>query len=408
MSTTAFHRLPAPLRDWFHPAPDSVVADLLRRGKSPWTDAVHLLWSSWIFVTPLFGTGYTGRWMLLTLLSYPVFLLLYARTLLAPCRIAWRSALGMIVLSLVLLPFYPSGISYYVFGCVMLRTRSTLGRYLLRLLAINVVFVVLAWRIGYPWQVWVSLPVMTMVIGVIMHVERIAHEADAALKLSHDEVRRLAATAERERIGRDLHDLLGHTLSLVAIKSELAKRLALAEPARAQREMAEVERVARHALTEVRAAVTGMRHSDLAAELVSARLMLEASGVALEGELPDGLALPEQIEAPLALVMREAATNIHRHARATRASVAFSINGNGIDMQIGDNGRGGLAAHGNGVSGMRERVRALGGTLSIDSPPRRGTVLSIRVPLAARAPTAAPVQAAAADTARLPAAGSAA
>jgi two-component system sensor histidine kinase DesK len=120
------------------------------------------------------------------------------------------------------------------------------------------------------------------------------------------------------------------------------------------------------------------------------------------------MALPEQIEAPLALVMREAVTNIHRHARATRASVVLSIDGNGIHMQISDNGRGGLAAHGNGVSGMRERVRALGGSLSIDSPPRRGTVLSIHVPLATRAPAALPVQASGVQPSRRPAAGSAA
>src|SRR5438046_2633867 len=106
-------RLPAALRAWLTPAPDSVVADLIRRGKSPWTDAVHLLWSAWIFVTPMFGSGYSPRWIALTLASYPVFLLLYARTLVAPCRQAWRAALGMIVLALLLLPVYTSGISYF-------------------------------------------------------------------------------------------------------------------------------------------------------------------------------------------------------------------------------------------------------------------------------------------------------
>jgi two-component system sensor histidine kinase DesK len=133
--------------------------------------------------------------------------------------------------------------------------------------------------------------------------------------------------------------------------------------------------------------------------------MLEASGVALDGELPERVELPEHVEAPLALVLREAVTNIHRHARASRARVVISIGEHGIDMQIGDNGRGGLAAHGNGVSGMRERVRALGGTLSIDSPLRRGTVLSLHVPLA-HAPAAAP--AVGRDARDLPAAGSAA
>jgi two-component system sensor histidine kinase DesK len=155
----------------------------------------------------------------------------------------------------------------------------------------------------------------------------------------------------------------------------------LKDPSRAQQEMEEVERVARHALGEVRAAVTGMRRGDLAAELVSARLMLEASNMTFEDDMPATLALPASVEAPLALVLREAITNIHRHARATTASVRFSIEGTRFGMCIRDNGCGGLQAHGNGISGMRERIRALHGSLDIDSPSRRGTLLRISVPL---------------------------
>jgi two-component system sensor histidine kinase DesK len=146
--------------------------------------------------------------------------------------------------------------------------------------------------------------------------------------------------------------------------------------------MEEVERVARHALGEVRAAVTGMRRSDLAAELLSARLMLEASGIVFACDGCDSLDLPHTIEAPLALVLREAVTNIHRHARASEARIDISSEQGELRMRISDNGCGGLAAHGNGVSGMRERVRALGGTLVIDSPPRKGTALELHVPLA--------------------------
>ncbi len=104
----------------------------------------------------------------------------------------------------------------------------------------------------------------------------------AQLQLSHDEVRRLAALAERERIGRDLHDLLGHTLSLVALKSELAGKLVERDPQAARRELAEVTRVARDALSQVRSAVTGIRAAGLASELASARLLLESDGVSFE------------------------------------------------------------------------------------------------------------------------------
>jgi two-component system sensor histidine kinase DesK len=374
-------RLPAPLRAWLAPAPDSVVADLIRRGKSPWTDAVHLLWSAWVFVTPMFGGGYTLRWIGFTLATYPVFLLLYARTLLTQRRLAWRAALGMIALGLAMLAVgYPSAVSYYVFGCVMLRMRGSLWQYLLRLLAINTVFVLVAWRLGYPWEVWAWMPVMTLIIGVIVHVERIANETDAALKLSHDEVRRLAATAERERIGRDLHDLLGHTLSLITLKLELARKLAERDPARSQRELEEAERVARHALAEVRSAVTGIRSADLAAELASARLLLESAHVHLDYDAPPQ-DLPADVERALALVLREAVTNVARHAQATRARIAFAREGRTVQLCVEDDGRGGIGVDGNGLTGMRDRVRALGGTLSIGAAGGRGTRVLVRVSL---------------------------
>ena len=119
-----------------------------------------------------------------------------------------------------MLPWYPAGLSYFVFGCVMLHTgrrQLALLPYLGQVLALNAVYIVAAWQIGYPWQMWVWVPAMTLVIGIIVNVEHTVHRARGhALRLSQDEVRRLAATAERERIGRDLHDLLGHTLSLIA------------------------------------------------------------------------------------------------------------------------------------------------------------------------------------------------
>lgn len=378
--------MPTFLARWFTPAPDSGVVDDLRRGKSPWADCVHLLWSVWIFITPLFerGTngGYTRTWLLLTFTSYPVFLLLFARIQLAPRRTAYRYAWAMAALSFGLLHWYTSSLTYFVYACVMVNfSAQPLRTRLLQLALLNALLLALATWAGYPVAILLIMLFMVLVISAITLVERVYQEKDAALRLSQDEVRRLAVLAERERIGRDLHDLLGHTLSLVTLKSELARKLALADPPRAQREMEEVERVSRHALAEVRAAVTGMRRSDLTAELVSARLMLEASNIAFEAGAPALSGLPSEVEAPLALVLREAVTNIHRHAHASVARVSFSCGSERFHMRISDDGRGGLAAHGNGISGMRERVRALGGTLAIDSPARRGTTLDIDVPL---------------------------
>src|SRR6478672_6715206 len=201
-------------------------------GRSSWTNFVHLVWSIWVFLTPAFSSGefgFTPRWFLLTLLSYPLFLWLYELSVLA---------------------------------------------------ALNVVLITYSRYIGYPWQALVWMPTVTAIIGVIVMVERINRERDSALKLSHDEVRRLAALAERERIGRDLHDLLGHTLSMVALKSDLAGRLLDRDPAAARNEIGEVSRVAREALAQVRRAVSGIRAAGIAAELAAAKLLLETDGVA--------------------------------------------------------------------------------------------------------------------------------
>ncbi|MFC5740363.1 sensor histidine kinase [Dyella tabacisoli] len=368
-------------RAWFTPAPDSEALTNIRRGKSPWVDAVHLLWSAWVFITPAFGEHYSWGWVTLTLVSYPLFLLLYAKVFLVSRRTSKYYALALAALGLLLLPWYSSAVSYFIYGCVLLRDcRVSLRRYLLQLSLLNGCFLVVAASVGYPWQVLVMMPFMTFVIGTIITVERVNEEKDAALKLSHDEVRRLAATAERERIGRDLHDLLGHTLSLITLKLELSRKLFDRDTEAARREVEEAEKVARHALAEVRSAVTGIRATDLAAELASVRLLLESSSVHLDYRLPT-LSLPVEIERGLSLIMREAATNIARHAEASQASMSVDVDNGRVQLQVTDNGRGGVSEDGNGLVGMRERVRALGGTLTIESPRGQGTTLQVQLPL---------------------------
>jgi two-component system, NarL family, sensor histidine kinase DesK len=213
-----------------------------------------------------------------------------------------------------------------------------------------------------------------------------------ALRRSSEEVQRLARVAERERIGRDLHDLLGHTLSLIAIKSELAAKLLDRDRVAAAREIADVTNIAREALKQVRTAVTGIRAAALEGELASARLLLETTGVALKYE-HDGALLPAEVETTLAMIVREAVTNIQRHAGARRALIRVSMDerevagtsgtgrGKGVLLHVSDDGRGGITAHGNGLSGISERAKSLGGTLHIESPRGKGSVLCVRLPL---------------------------
>ena len=211
------------------------------------------------------------------------------------------------------------------------------------------------------------------------------------LELAHSEIEQLARIAERERIARDLHDLLGHTLSVIAVKSELAHRVFERDPERAASEIAEVESISREALAEVRTAVAGFRGSRGASidkQLENARGVLQSAGVELSCEAgPDRLApvLDAQREGVLALALREGITNVIRHAGATRCVVECFVRDDAYGMVISDDGRGSTARDGAGLVGMRERIAALGG--SVDRTTRAGTRLELRFP---REPTRSP------------------
>lgn len=192
------------------------------------------------------------------------------------------------------------------------------------------------------------------------------------------EKEKLAADAERERIARDLHDLLGHTLSVIVLKSELASRLAERDPLRAAQEIREVERISREALSEVRAAVRGYQGSGLSAELARSKVALDAAGVKLRLERTP-CALPPEIEAALSMVLREAVTNLVRHARAAHCTIRIEQQGGEYLLDVQDDGVGGVGVEGSGLTGMRERVRALGGELTRSS--EGGTRLSARFPV---------------------------
>ena len=219
-------------------------------------------------------------------------------------------------------------------------------------------------------------PVSLLVGAATVHLAE-AGRQESALKLSQAEVRRLASVAERERIARDLHDLLGHTLSVIAIKAELAAKLVARSDSRAQREIREVETISRGALRQVREAVAGFRRVDLDGELASARLACEARGIELAVDRPP-IDLPPDREAVLGMCLREAITNVVRHSDARYCLASLVREGPRIRLTVADDGRGGAIREGAGLAGMRERVEQAGGEMSIDSA--KGVALTVRVP----------------------------
>ena len=171
----------------------------------------------------------------------------------------------------------------------------------------------------------------------------------------------LATASERERIARDLHDLLGHSLTSVVVRAQLVQRLAGDDPERAAAEGAEIERTARDALANVRATVAGWRNASLDDELEAAHAALAAAEISLHVDRDPAVQPAPTVEAALALSLREAITNVVRHAGATEVTVTIGVVDGEIALRVADDGRGGNAPEGGGLSGMRDRIAALGG-----------------------------------------------
>ncbi|MFF5958713.1 sensor histidine kinase [Streptomyces luteogriseus] len=216
-----------------------------------------------------------------------------------------------------------------------------------------------------------------------------------ALREARATVAQLAANEERLRLARDLHDLLGHSLSLITLKSELAGRMLPGRPDEAARQVADIEQVSRQALVDVREAVTGYRRPRLSAELAGARVALAAAGVtaALPGE-PDLDGVPEESESALSWALREAVTNVVRHSGAHRCTVELlrrqTLDGPVLELTVEDNGSGGAGiGNGNGLAGLTERLTKAGGTLEA-GPLTSGFRLVARVPTAGPADVGSP------------------
>jgi len=226
---------------------------------------------------------------------------------------------------------------------------------------------------GFGNATAVAIPITALATYTVHRIRN----GNLALAEAHAEVARLAAENERSRIARDLHDLLGHSLTTITVKTGLARRLGETDPNRALAEIAEVETLARQALADVRAAVSNYREVTLAGELATGRELLRAAGIL--ADLPsavDGVS-PEHQEL-FGWVVREGLTNVVRHARATSCAVRLSEG----CVEIEDDGVGGDSSTGSGLSGLAERVGAAGG--AVDAGPLQPRGWRLRVSLVAQ------------------------
>lgn len=310
---------------------------------------------------------------------FPVFLALYlAGHLVRGPRILWIVA-GLDLVAILGSLENPSAAAFFIYGSALI-AHGFPQRQAMRVLAAQVLIGAAASAaLDVEWWYYMASVVISALIGAVTIQAAAKAAGDARLRMAQAEVERMAKLAERERIARDLHDLLGHTLSVVVLKSELAQKLLSRDPARAAQEMADVERIARQGLAEVREAITGYRTTGLAAELEQVRETLSAAGIDATIEARPIALAPAQ-ESAFSLALREAVTNVIRHSAAKQCHIRFYAQDGSALMEVQDDGRGSNAPFGNGLKGMRERIQSLGGELLRETD--RGTRLRISVPLA--------------------------
>lgn len=367
-------------------------ASMRRRAGHRAFDFIWLVYSIFFIVQPL--QQHSLRVWLEFSAAYACFLAIYVGMVFASSRnVQLLLLLGLAVLGIVYFPINGGacGMFIYVAAFVPFMAES-LAISVATIASVCAIMVVEGWLLHYsPWT-WLLCAFIALSVGAgnLMASQRM--RAGMKLGRAYEEMAHLAKVAERERIARDLHDVLGHTLSVVVLKSELAGKLMDRDPERARREIGEVETIARKALTDVREAISGYRSEGLAAEIDHARKTLDAAGVQLECESKPPQLAPAE-ETVLSLILREAVTNIVRHAHASHCRLALQSNGSGTVLSIEDDGRGRIREEGNGLRGMRERVESLGGRLHLES--ERGTRLVIEIPPHPVQEAAPPVPAAA-------------
>jgi two-component system sensor histidine kinase DesK len=368
------------------PPPESLVGYMSRyegRGmrNMPFFTLINL---AWIFMWPLIARQPFLTVLLPTIVVSLIFVYLHFCTYFYGGRpeVRLRYIAGEYLLGFLLAPVNLSGVGFLIFAFFV--TAFTLPMRYARIVIFGstVLYGAEAALMGHTGQTLAYVITPAVMLGLTAIYTAYTGQQQMALRRSNEEVMRLATLAERERIGRDLHDLLGHTLSVIALKSELARKLIDRDLEAARAEIGEVERVARDALSQVRNAVSGIRSTALPAEIVAATALLEAQGLQVKCET-ENVKLPHDRETALALSLREAATNIRRHARAKVVTIRVRKESAAVIVEVADDGHGGRIVPGNGLNGMRERLDTVGGTLSLEPTQDGGILLRASVPVAA-------------------------
>jgi two-component system, NarL family, sensor histidine kinase DesK len=278
----------------------------------------------------------------------------------------WLSRVTMFALGVALFPFNYFSNVFFIYAGVPGAGASVRESLVIMLLSVAGSFVYFYLHHLDPGYFGIDALLVLGIGGGMLYAE-VTEKARATIAVKDQEILRLAKFAERERIARDLHDLLGHTLSLIALKAELACKLMPQDGERAVAEMREVGTVARKSLADVRQAIAGLHSIGLLDAIKTADILLRVAGLRTRLQLCPLPALSAAQEQALSQAVIEAATNIVRHASASRASIDVTFLESTLTMIVEDDGRGGSILPGNGLGGMRQRLESVNAALVISS-----------------------------------------
>lgn len=375
-----------------HPQPSVNAIGELGAGKGRPVNAIS--WSKldhpaiWLAYLPLFFIPWfierpSTTQMIAATAGLVVFLALYFAAFKATGRRLTILAVATLLISFALAFTGSNWTVITIYAAAMVGNLRPPRRAAIMVGAFAVATCILAFATRQPVIFWVFGVFLTIMVGAANISRATLEDKNQALAESRDEVRQLAAAAERERIARDLHDLLGRTLTLIAIKADLAAKLADRDSDEARNEMRDIAGAARQGLADVRSAVSGMTGATLSRELASSQAALSVAGIRCKIE-GDADRIDPGSSAVLAMALREAITNVIRHSGASSCEILVKQHPGGLEMTVSDNGHGEAVRAGGGIAGLRSRLGAAGGDLAVRGT-AEGTQLVARLPQGAAA-----------------------
>ena len=339
----------------------------------PWLIFTSFFFIKFFYVTP-------PAWEIaLSAAAFAVFLVAFfiaMRNYFQPTRLRLPSAV-MLLVGVVMAPINPGANVFFSYPSWYLARAFPPKQAVSALIVVAALVVFVTQFFGLGLNFFLPAILLVLALGSMSIAIRRLEDTQSALGKSREESEHLARIAERERIARDLHDTIGHSLSVIALKSDLAAQLADADSPDAAAEMREINAVARQSLSEIRATLSGFWELSLDAEIRSLESSIKEAGIKTDISIAQ-LDLAPPVETALAICFREAATNVIRHSDATSCRLSLEQDGDCVVGAVSDNGIGGQFKPGNGLTGMRQRVEQMHGSLAIEA--KHGTRIEFRLP----------------------------